>query len=85
MFFTKSIAIIISRIRVWIGIGVRVGIGIRVGVRVGVRVRFVRTRAVLVNAISRDVDLINLSVGGPDFRDAPFVEKALDYFISVTE
>ena len=37
-------------------------------------------------ALSRDVDLINLSVGGPDFRDAPFVEKALlNYFISVTE
>ena len=33
-------------------------------------------------ALQQNVDLINLSVGGPDFRDAPFVEKVSQVRVS---
>ena len=32
-------------------------------------------------AIMKKINVLNLSIGGPDFLDVPFVDKVFDYII----
>lgn len=31
--------------------------------------------------MQRGIDVLNLSIGGPDFQDEPFVDKVGDFFV----